>query len=162
LLAAGEPQRVADEVAPAALALAEHLADHARASRACQPALKALINYGWVSMLGTPEYRQWAERADRYAAPATTDRVHADIALADVRFARGEVDAFWALRWSALTLARELGDPETLFEAAYEVFNTLLAPEHRETQYRLVQEVLALPRAGVSARTLCRVLLFGG
>jgi hypothetical protein len=42
LAPAGDPKRVADEVAPEALKLAEELSDRGRASQSCQIALEAL------------------------------------------------------------------------------------------------------------------------
>ena len=161
LLPTGEPKRVIDVVAPAAFEVAESLEDHARASRACQLALMALINYGWAAMIASPEYRLWTERADRHAAPDSIDRVQADIALSDVALAHGDILEVWPLRSRALDLARHLGDPETLFAAAYEIINSP-APLFENERLGLVEEFIARPREGVSARTLARLLWRSG
>lgn len=50
--------------------MAEALGDNSRASRVCQLAVGALIGYRVGLAMRTPEYTQWAERADRYAVPS--------------------------------------------------------------------------------------------
>ena len=74
LMASGEPQRVAEQVAPAAFALAEELDLHANASRACRMALTALSRFGGIAAELTEGYGGWAVRADRYASAGSIDR----------------------------------------------------------------------------------------
>ena len=86
LMPAGEPQRVADELAPEAFALAEVLGDPARSSRAGQVALEGLSRAGVATVWGTPEWRLWTERADEYAAPDSSDRVRTNLYMANSLF----------------------------------------------------------------------------
>lgn len=162
VLPAGEPRRAADVVAPEALALAEALDDRQRASRACRMALEGLWRFAGIAMAATPEYRLWAERADRYAAPDTTDRAHADIALAYVLFAEDRRGESRALMHRALELARRLEDPEALFLAAMSLIFGGGAPQDQEERLRLAEEFGARPREGVSTRTLGMLLTRGG
>ena len=68
LLAAGEPRRVLDAVAPEALRLADDLGDIEQASEVCQLSLYAL---NAVHARGdTDDVERWAEAADRFAAKA--------------------------------------------------------------------------------------------
>ena len=95
LMPAGEPQRVYETVAHEAFALAEVTADRTRASRACGVALDAAGRYAAGALSGTPEFRQWAGRADQYAEPGTPDRVFADLALWAVQFLAGSRPVKW-------------------------------------------------------------------
>ena len=161
LMPAGEPLRVMELVAPEAFALAEAIADRGRASRACRIALEAAYQYGAEMMWSSPEYRLWAERADRYAEPDTTDRVLADLALGGVRFSEdGPIEAR-ALRLRALELARRLDDPETLYLAA-SPFVEFATPRDQEERRQLVTDMSAYPRTGVTAKTLSYWLLVAG
>jgi len=162
LLTTGEPRRVVDDVAPAALARAEALSDHARASRACQLAIEGLFRYGVVTAAATPEWRRWAERADRYATPDTADRVRADVALAFHHF-NGLSDIAWELSVRALALARRLDDPETLASAAFAIVNWpwRTRPQWDE-RLRVSAEFAERSDAGVSARTRGRLLFRSG
>ena len=159
LMPAGEPQRVYKEVAEEAFTLAEAIGDNTRMSHACHAALQALTRYGATLMLGTPEYRQWAERTDRAAPADTIERVNANIALADLRTAEGKTVEAWSLRNSALTLARRLADPD----ATFAVFNSMITylnngPQHQEERHRLADEIATRSREGVSPRTLGQLL----
>ncbi|MDP6713400.1 MAG: protein kinase, partial [SAR202 cluster bacterium] len=115
MISAGEPLRAAEETAPEALRLAQSLDDNDLASQSCEMALEGLWRYGTALMLGTHQYRNWAELADTYAEENSTARVHADIAMAGVRASDGRASEEWELRHSALALARDLDDPEVLF-----------------------------------------------
>ena len=97
LMPSGGPRRAFEVIAPQALALAEALEDRGRASTACQLALSGMMRYGSGTMLGTPEYRQWAERADSYAHDETRERVRADFALSAVRYAEERRTESWNL-----------------------------------------------------------------
>jgi len=76
---AGETERVIAQVAPDALLLAEKQGDRGRAFRACRLALDCLQAQG---ALYRPERLRWAELAHRHATPDSTERVYADLALA--------------------------------------------------------------------------------
>ena len=162
LMPAGEPQRVFETVAPEACEFAESLDDSDRVSRACQLALTALHRYGAGSMAQTPEYGQWAEKADRHAKPGTVDRVYADIYLGVRRgVVDGDLIGEWRLKQRALKLARELADPQALFQAIFSILGRLQAGGD-EARYALAREFAVHPRAGVNARTLGSVLFYIG
>ncbi len=162
LMPAGAPLRAAEEIAPDALSLAEALGDDRRAFRACHLALLGLRRHGAVTMVGTPVFRQWAERADRYAAPGTIERVHANIALSIVQHVDDHWPLHWALAVDTLDLARQIGDPEALFAAAFEIVNGAGAPEHQEQRLRIAEEFTRRSREGVTARTLAMFLNWSG
>ena len=154
LMPAGELQRTHETLAPEALALAEAMDDGARASRACQMALTAVDRYGAVAARSTQEYRQWAERADRYAAQGTMGRVRADLALSTVRGWAGQAGEARSLAQSALELARQLDDPETLFRAAH----ANLFWQRPQDSILLAKEFADRSRKGVSTGTLGNLL----
>ena len=162
LMPSGGPRRAFEVIAPQALALAEALEDRGRASAACQLALSGLTRYGSGTMLCTPEYRLWAERADTYAHSDTRERVHADLALAAVRYAEERRKESWDLAQHALELARQIEEPETLFFAALGILGRPQAPHHQDRQMELAKEFADHSRMGVSARTLGVVLLMSG
>ena len=162
LMPAGWPRRTFEVIAPQALSLAEALDDRRLASAACQLALTALTRYGSGTMLGTSEYRQWAERADSYASPGTKERIHADFALSAVRYAQERREESWDLARRALKQARQLENPETLFLAALAVLGKPQAPHRQDEQMRLMKEFSDQSRDGVSARTVRSVLLISG
>ena len=163
LMPAGEPRRVYETVAAEAFTLAEDLADRGRSSRACQAALSALIRYSGATIVGSPGFRQWAERADEKAAPGTIDRVHADIALAYTTRVSGRWSEAAGIVARAVELARQLDDPESLFAAAYAYLrvtgDVLGQAEERMT---LVEEFVQRPQAGVSPGTLGSLLFICG
>ena len=166
LLPAGAPARVFETVAPQALALAEAPPDGYRASRACRLALEGLFRYGNVTARATDAYRGWVEKADRYAAPGTLDRVYADVALAGEAQTAGRTVVSVTLVEGALALARQLDDPQTLFYAgSIFLWLTYGAPpgwSGHETLVRVADDLLGRPHDGVSARTVGNVLRVGG
>jgi hypothetical protein len=135
---AGEPQRVFETIAPEAFVLAEGLDGPERASRTCQMALEALRRYGGTAIRGTPQFRQWVERADGYAVPGTVDRVRADVALAHVAIGSRRLAEARSHAQRALELARRLDHSESLFAAAYFLFAPGLGwPQHEEERLEL-------------------------
>ena len=163
LIYAGEPRHVLDVEAPTALSLAEAISDTARAARACILAMEALTWYGWSEVdLATPEYAQWAERADRYARPDTVERARADNAMATVKFATDHPGEGVLLGKRALDLARRLGDPDTFWEVAGSRIFRVTEPHHPEEQLRLAEELLKGSRAGVRLLTLVPALSYIG
>ena len=169
LMPAGEPRR-AVEVATQALALAEApgdskagtASDPERGARACRVAIMAMYRYGGSVMWGTPEWAQWAQCADRYAAEGTVDRVYADYALAAFEHNPGRFRAWRAQRERALSLARRLDQADPLFLAAWLFISFDGAPQHQAERRHLVEELAARPKEGVNTRTLCSVLAVGG
>ena len=158
LLHAGEPRRALDELLPEALAIAETLGDRPRAARACRLALDALYGYGGAMTAGTPQFRRWAERAGRFAAPGSTDRIFADIAMGNVWIMTGREAEAWTAFQRALALARQQDDPEFLFYAALQIIQWVWAPHHWDDRLHLAEEFAERPRDGVRVRTLGRVL----
>jgi DNA-binding CsgD family transcriptional regulator len=161
LLPAGETERVIAHIGPEVLALAEALGDRGRAFRACCLALDGLFAKGYRSTAFLPEYLDWAERACSCADPDSTERVHADLALANAWHVRGRLSEARALRLAALAAARRLGDSETLFRSAYDLILGT-APQHIAEAVRVAEEATGWPRQGVSARTLGPLLSFSG
>ena len=164
LMPAGEPKRVMDAIAPEAFTLAEAVSDEARASRACRIAFDAIVRFGSGTMVRTPEWRLWAERADRYAGPGTTDRVYADLRLRLLPWIEGKLTEARALAIRALELARKLQDPEALYFAAEQFVISPLPPDREEERLQLVREMGQRPQSGVTSETLVlgSWLLFGG
>jgi DNA-binding CsgD family transcriptional regulator len=153
MISAGEPLRTAEQIAPDALKLAQSLDDNDLASQSCELALEGLWRYGTALMVGTHQYRNWAELADTYATPNTPARVHADIAMAGVRASEGRTSEEWVLRHQALELARDLNNPEVLFRAVY----ACLWPGPQQQQSHkvtLATEFARHSRTGLSSRTL--------
>ena len=137
-------------VAPEAFDLAEAIADGVRASRSCRVAIEAIGRYGAAMMFGSPQYRQWAERADRHAEPDTADRVRADLELGIVLDAEGDHAKARALRLRALELARKLGDRLALGFASF-YFLERASPRDEEERWRLVTEMADNPVSGGSS-----------
>jgi DNA-binding CsgD family transcriptional regulator len=164
LLSAGHPRRVMDDLAPAALALAEALgeAGRARAEWACELALDGMVRYGGPgTLVGSDAFRAWAERIDRYAPPESSSRVYADTALGAAISAES-LDQTLALYQRALAQARRLDDPDTLFYAALQLVNWGGGARHQAERLRLAEELTALPHTGVRPRNLGRLLWRAG
>lgn len=155
LMASGEPQRVAEQVAKDAFDLAEGLAASSRASAAGRMALVAMERYGGVTAQLSPEYRLWAERLDRYATD-DLDRACADAAMFFALNLDDQTAAVARAR-SALQLARKIGTPTALFQAGRPaVFPSSPFP-HEET-YQIARELASCGRSGVDLFTLARTL----
>jgi hypothetical protein len=157
---AGEHERVLRYVAPEAFSLAEGIGDRGRAFHASRLALDSLFARGAAYSASQPEYLTWAERATRYAAPASVERCHADLALATARFNRGQFAQARELRLEALALARRCADPEALFRAASFHVGQLDAPRHWDERLALAEECATWPRAGVSSTALGDMLRY--
>jgi DNA-binding CsgD family transcriptional regulator len=159
LIPARQPRRATEEIAPRALALAERLGDARRASRASQLALEGLTRYGGSAVEKSPMFREWADRADRYALPGTTERVHADNALANHMALTGEIRESVRLFERAWNLARQLGDPEAIHRTAWKILLWVDQTEDRSL-LAVADEALAYPREAVNPRTLGGVLWY--
>jgi DNA-binding NarL/FixJ family response regulator len=156
----GENERVIAHVAPDALSLAEGIGDRSRAFHASRLALDSLFASGPPYIASQPAYLTWAERAIRYAAPASVERCHADLALATARFSRGQFAQARELRLEALALARQCADPELLFRAVFHHVAQLDAPRHWDERLVLVDECAGWPREGVSSAALGNMLMY--
>jgi DNA-binding CsgD family transcriptional regulator len=160
LFPAGENERVITRVAPDAFRLAEGIGDRSRAFHASRLALDSLFARGAAYSASQPEYLTWAERATRYAAPASVERCHADLALATARFNRGQFAQARELRLEALALARQCANPEALFRAASDHVGQLDAPRHWDERLALIEECAVWPRDGVSTAALGSMLWY--
>jgi DNA-binding CsgD family transcriptional regulator len=160
LIPAGETRRVSTQVAPDALRLAEGIGNRSRAFHASRLALDGLFAGGATYIASQPEYLTWAERATRYAAPASVERCHADLALAIARFNRGQFAQARELRLEALALARHSADPDMLVRAASVHLGQLDAPRHWDERLALAEECTVRPREGVSSSALGSMLMY--
>jgi tetratricopeptide (TPR) repeat protein len=151
LLLAVENKGILDAAAPEAFALAEAIVDGSRAVRACAVALMAILNEQSALALATPQAGEWAERANRYARPNTIERALADTALGATRYAAGHLRSGGKLLGQAVELARNLGDPNTLWLAGGMLLLYPTAPQHAQERARFAEELLSSPRVGVNA-----------
>jgi len=124
-------------------------------------ALEALHRENTLNV-GSAAFREWSERADRSAAGGTSERAYADIAMGRVLIAQRRRAAGVELLQGALRLARTLDDPELLFSAAWQNMRNLATPENWAKAEALAAEFNALPRRGVSTRTVAQTLEFCG
>jgi tetratricopeptide (TPR) repeat protein len=155
---AGEPQRLAEEVAEESFTLAETLGDRTRAMRSAYLAIvQGLRRYGGGTVGGSPLMRRWVERLDRYAVPATRERVEADFWSGIFRLAgEGRWVEGWRLIDSARTMARQLQDVESFaFPAA---LANWYPPRRWEERLAVGLEVAAITPERVSARALAELL----
>jgi hypothetical protein len=148
LIPAGESQRAADEVAPEVLELAERLGARQLAFRACSLAFVGMLAFGQGAAFATPAWREWAQRANRYAETDTLERVQADIAFARALRSEGKMTEAWALGHRGLTLAQSLRDDETTSQAYLALLGWPGLPQYQSQRLRLAQEYATLWREG--------------
>jgi tetratricopeptide (TPR) repeat protein len=153
LILAIENKRVFDTAAPEAFALAEAVTDGSRAVRACMVAMMAIFAEQSPLGLGAPQAAEWAERANRYARPNTIERALADSDLGATRYAAGHLRSGGKLLSQAVELARNLGDPNTLWMTGANLLLYVTAPQHAQERARFAEELLASPRLGVNVFT---------
>ncbi len=155
---AGDPLRVADEIAGAALRLAESMRDEDRARRACHIGFDAMSRYGAGAAPRTERYRRWTNRAARHAPQGTVDKIYLDVATAWIAWVNGEfAPAVRGFR-QAFEQARTFGDPQALFHVAGVVLTVSPAPQVLSWQQDVAEELSAHPMGGVSARSAGAVL----
>jgi hypothetical protein len=157
LMPAGEPRRVADEVAPVTFEAAEAMADYHRAFKVSRLAQEALLRYGGSAVLPGPVFAQWAQRMSRYASPGTSEQIYADLALGRVGGRRA--GSYIAARERALNLARKLNDVMAIYDLAV---LELMAGElgRQDEQLRFADECRAQSREGVPTRPLANLLRY--
>jgi DNA-binding winged helix-turn-helix (wHTH) protein len=164
LAPAGDPKKVADEVAPEALKLAEELGDRGRASQSCQIALEALQRYGGPAITRSPVWRQWAERACHYAEPGTSQRVLADLALSRICLTQRRWSESRKLAVHAVELARKLDEPEVLSRAILELLireapkKTPGGVNYHANKLSLVEEFMEMRKEGITPATVSALL----
>src|SRR5207249_12224161 len=103
----------------------------------------------------TAEGRGWAERADRYARPASVERVIADAFLSQTLSPLDRRAERRVLQHRALNLARELGDPEAIAYAGIQVLREGDAADWEE-RVALAEGLASRPGKGIR---LTRLLL---
>jgi len=151
LTASGQNRRALDEQFPTAFSLAEAIGDSEHASLVCQQAMGACVSYWSLIPIGpgVTEMAQWAERADRHAAPDTVERALADMNLGFVSYLKGDRKKGVILLKQAIDIARRLDDPATLWAVAGFWMNFAQAPQHQEETLRLAEELQTQSRAGI-------------
>jgi tetratricopeptide (TPR) repeat protein len=162
LLLAMDLKRLLEVEAPATFSLAEALGDSFRASRACQVASLALYNEQVTLGFPSPQYVEWAERANRYAQPDTIERAFADMALGIIRNIKRHWRSGFKLLDQALELARKLGDPNTLWAVGFALLLYKNSPQRAQENVRLTEELMASLRVGVNAIVAGPVLALAG
>ena len=156
---AGDPLGVIEQVAPEAFKLAEALNDGVRASHASLAALHGFQRYANGSLMTSPEFAEWAKRADRYVAPGTKERVITDYMLSGIEMFSGRMGEARRITEQAMATARKLDDPETLFTIAFPMIHREWAPQHMRESFELAREFAAHPRKSVRPATLVPALL---
>ena len=151
LLEVPDTKRILDKEAPAAATLSESIGDSSRAVRSCTLALSAITGEHGLNAFNTQEFAEWARRADRHAQPGTLERARADWALGCVCSSSGDHLAAKRLLTQALDVARQVGDPNTLWLAGGWLQLTLAPTERAETYLPVVEELLAGPRTGLKS-----------
>jgi len=151
---AGQPNRTYETVAPEALSLAEATGDDARASRVCLMAAMAFTYERGTMGVATPEAIRWVELADRHAEAETAERAQADSLLGYTKSILGQRTEAFSLVERALSLARQLDDPNTFWMCAAGWMNVAGAPHHDEDRLRIAEELEQQSRVGVKLPTL--------
>ncbi len=157
-----EPYRVADTVAAEAFALAEEREDSPRAARAAVQACDALMRKGYsgtgTAPAASPEFQEWAARADRHAPSGSIERIYSDLYLGLATMQTGGPAASHVHYRRAANLALKLDDSAAFFAAASWAVARLNALRDYELRGRVAAEALRRPREGARARDLSIVL----
>lgn len=150
---AGEGQRVAEQVAEEAFALAEALGDQGRAARAAWLAIyEGMIRFAGGTRGGSPLFQEWAQRLDRVALPETSERIDADREKQTVLLAQqGRWTEAWAYNERAEATALKLGGVDKLARTPQLPF---AAPRNLDNWLALISEVEPQVRGVMSARML--------
>jgi tetratricopeptide (TPR) repeat protein len=110
----------------------------------------------------TPEFVQWVERADRYAAPDTIDRAWADAFLGTMNCVSGRYAEGVNLLRRALELSRQLRDNNAYWMAAFLYSMYAGAPQRLQERVHLAEELAAVPRTNINMTTLGTALFHMG
>ncbi|HEY8691477.1 MAG TPA: AAA family ATPase, partial [Chloroflexota bacterium] len=153
LIFSSNPLRAADEIAPRAFELAEALGDDDRAATVSGIAMDAMGAHAAGDANQRPEYRQWAERMNRYAKEGTALRIRADMALHGVATGRARTLEAWEHGQRALAQARALGDAQLLSLTAGRLVNGPGDVRHFPERLRLLDEFAGQPEIADAATT---------
>jgi len=162
LFAVPDAKRIHDSEGPAAFSLAESLGDKSRAVRSCYWVLLGILSEQGFLSVGTPQFAEWAGRADRYASAGTAERAKVDMWLGMMKFVSNDFQSGKTLVTQAGDLARRVGDRDLLFQANSFLVHFCSAPQHAEERIRLAEELWKSPRLGVSAMYLGSALMYIG
>jgi hypothetical protein len=141
LIGIPDVKRVLESEAPAAYALAESLGDGSRAFRACTAAMSAIANERAGLSAGTPEFAEWAQRADRHAMAGTPERARADFVLATVKFQTGDIKSGFRLLVQAHELATQIDDLDTLSMTGMNLLLYRSAPQYTSEKLQLADRL---------------------
>jgi tetratricopeptide (TPR) repeat protein len=161
LLAVPDPKRIIEIEGPSAFALAESLNDNSRAVRACNTALWAIGIENTAGMV-SPQFAEWAGRADRYAQPDTPERALADWAFGQMKCLAGDKKSGLKFVNRSLELARRLGDRETLYMSGSTFLQHNTTPQHITDIVNLAEELWKGRGVGVSISIISMTLYFMG
>jgi eukaryotic-like serine/threonine-protein kinase len=162
LIPVPDTKRILETEAPMAYSLAEALGDNTRAVRSCMVALNAIVVEQAGPGSSTPQFAEWARRADRYAQQGTTERARTDFSLGSIKCNQGDKKSGLLLLHQSLDLARRLGDRYALCAAGSMFLQYFTAPQHTAERIRLAEELWLAPRSGVSGFFLALALTMIG
>ena len=151
---AGDPRRTFEEVAEEAFRLAEAEGDAGRVSRSCQVALSAQMTYGRGATAAGPAFRIWVDRADKYAAPGTKDRVQVDYFASSALRTEGKLAEARAMTQRGFELAEQLDDPELVSQGAFQLLTRPYAPRNQSERLRMAEKFDDQLREGASPAAL--------
>ncbi|MFC1946352.1 protein kinase [Chloroflexota bacterium] len=145
LLFTPDSSRVLEKEVPLAFSLAESIGDSSRAVRACLDAIYAItLETPSMILVGTsPQFNEWANRADHYAAGDTVERAYADWSLGIIKCSSGDIHTGLNLFNQSMDLSRRLGAQEIYYRAAYYLLVFTRAPHHTEERRKLAEEIWA-------------------
>jgi tetratricopeptide (TPR) repeat protein/archaellum biogenesis ATPase FlaH len=152
LLEVPDNRRIYSSEAPEAFALAENIGDSSRAVRACSSAVFAIGNES-AAGYASPEWAQWAMRADKLAHPDTVDRVMADFAVGVMKSMQGDLSSAYSLYPRAYELACRLDDGLALSLAGNLYIQSLSAPQHSAESLKVVDDMWSRLRPKLTVRT---------
>jgi eukaryotic-like serine/threonine-protein kinase len=160
LLSAGEPKRVAGEIAPEMFAIAERLGDDTgdMAGAACWLAQEALARQDAGPVFATPEWAMWTERMYQHSAPGSRYRVTADLSVAWTHYAFRRLREYWEATAAVLEAARGVGHNESLATAMFAFLTSGGPPELERARAQVAKEFANLPRAGIRPASLATVV----
>ncbi|HEY1293214.1 MAG TPA: AAA family ATPase [Chloroflexota bacterium] len=150
-------------VAAEAFDLANANDDGQRAARAAILALDALSR-PWhpVSLLDTPEVREWMARVDRFAAPNSIERVYAEIWVGTLAVVTRRPEAITAPLLRAMDLATRLGDARAYAAAAGFALTHVLELAQAEAMHVRAAEFMSASHAQMRIADLAHALSAAG
>jgi tetratricopeptide (TPR) repeat protein len=159
MLPGEDPGRAVSWAASEAFAIAETIHRPERAAKAATLALEGLLLQN-VGSLGSSQFSEWTDRADKYAAVGTRERVYADVCLfLHTLETGGRPNLAHPYLRRAIDGASTAADDATFYLAAGWGVRNLLALCDRDRRLTLAQELRHRPRNGVRSSDLAACLL---